>query len=661
MYPPLLNIGHLSPQHGMIVLGGPITMILGLLGIIGLITYLRRWKWLWREWITTVDHKKIGVMYIIVAVVMLLRGAADAGMMRAQQALSSGSSNGFLTSDQFQQVFTAHGTIMIFFVAMGLMFGLINLVLPQMLGSRDVAFPFLNSTSFWLYGAGAVLINTSLVIGHEFAATGWLAYPPLSELQYSPGVGVDYWLWSIQISGIGSLLSGINFLVTILKKRCQGMTLMRMPMFVWTVLGSMVLIIFVFPILTATLAMLSLDRTMGMHFFTSYNGGSPMMYVNLIWAWGHPEVYILILPAFGIFSEVVATFSRKRLFGYKSMVWAIIAITFLSFSVWLHHFFTMGAGANVNAFFGIMTMVIAVPTGVKVFNWLFTMYRGRIHFTTPMLWFLGFVATFTLGGVTGVLMAVPAIDFQVHNSLFLVAHFHNMVIGGVVFGYFAGLTYWAPKIFGFKLNERLGKYAAWCWIGGFLLAFVPIYILGLMGASRRLDHYDASLGWQGLFIVAGVGVLVIGLGIAFQILQVIVSIIQRKDNLDTTGDPWNGRTLEWSTASPTPFYNFAVEPVVDDRDAFWATKKAKKDRPLKPRYEDIILPKNTPLGMFIAGSTFLFGFAVVWHLWWLAVIGLLGAITCLIIRLTDENTEYVLSANDVKSIESASRNSGHYT
>jgi cytochrome o ubiquinol oxidase subunit I len=422
-----------------ITIGGGIMMALSGLGVIAALTYFKKWQWLWREWLTSLDPKKIGVMYIIVALLMMLRGLGDALMIRAQQATSVGDSNGVLSTDLFQQVFSAHGTIMIFFVAMGLIFGLINLIVPLQIGARDVAFPFMNSVSFWLFVAGMILMNVSLVVG-EFAATGWLAYPPLSGLEYSPGVGVDYWIWSLQIAGVGSLLSGINFLVTILKMRAPGMTLMKMPMFCWSVLGSMILVVFAFPILTATLGMLSLDRLMGMHFFTSDLGGNAMMYINLIWAWGHPEVYILILPAFGVFSEIVATFSKKPLFGYKSMVWAIVAITFLSFVVWLHHFFTMGAGPNVNAFFGIMTMIIAVPTGVKVFNWLATMYGGRITFATPMLWFLGFVVTFTIGGVAGVLMAVPAIDFQVHNSLFLVAHFHTMIIGGVVFGFFAAMT-----------------------------------------------------------------------------------------------------------------------------------------------------------------------------------------------------------------------------
>ncbi len=638
------------PIDNLILLGGQVTIVISILAIIGLLIYFKKLKWLWNEWFTSLDPKKIGVMYLEVAFVMLVRGLGDAILMRTQQALAVGDTPGILDAEHFQQIFTAHGTIMIFFVAMGLMFGIINIVLPLQIGARDVAFPFLNSISFWLFAAGAGLANLSLLIGGEFAATGWLAYPPLSELQYSPGVGVDYWLWSIQIAGIGSLLSGVNFTTTILKMRAPGMTLMKMPIFIWTVLGSMMLVLAAFPILTVTLALLSLDRTMGMHFFTTDMGGNAMMYVNLIWAWGHPEVYILILPAFGIFSEVVATFCKKRLFGYVTMVWAILLITILSFLVWLHHFFTMGAGANVNAFFGIMTMVIAIPTGVKVFNWLFTMYRGRIHLTTPMLWFFGFITTFTIGGVTGVMMAIPPVDFQLHNSLFLVAHFHNMIIGGVVFGFFAGITYWWPKVFGYRLNERLGKYAFWCWIIGFILAFVPLYILGFMGATRRLDHYDASIGWQQMFIVAGIGVAVIVLGVVFQVLQLVVSFMQRKKNLDTTGDPWDGRTLEWSTSSPAPVYNFATIPTVTDRDQFWVWKQQKLGA-IKPIYHDIFLPKNTSLGIFIAGFAFLFAFAIIWHFYWLALIGLVGVFALVFARSLATKPEYVIKASEIALIE----------
>jgi len=632
--------------HEPIMAGAGLSMVGALvLAIIG-ITFFKKWKWLWRNWITSLDPKKIGIMYLIVSVIMLLRGLADAMLLRAQQVLNT---NGeLLNSDHFQQIFSAHGSIMIFFVGMGVIFGIFNLIVPQQIGSRDVAFPFLNSVSFWLFAAGMIIINMPMVVG-EFSTAGWLAYPPLSGLEYSPGVGVDYWIWALQISGIGSLLSGINFFVTIIKLRAPGMTLMKMPIFTWSVLMSVTLIMFAFPILTATLGLLALDRTLGMHFFTSMAGGNPMMYVNLIWAWGHPEVYILVLPAFGIFSEVVATFSKKRIFGYTSMVIALVAITILSFTVWLHHFFTMGGGADVNTFFGIMTMVIAIPTGVKVFNWIFTMYRGRVDFKTPMLWFMGFIATFTLGGLTGVMMSVPALDFQFHNSLFLVAHFHNMIVGGVLFGAFAAFTYWFPKFTGFTLNETLGKFAFWFWIVGFFLAFVPLYILGFMGAVRRLDHYDPSLGWQGLFIVAGIGVAIICVGVFFQLFQIAYSVWKRKENM-VTSDPWDARTLEWSTNSPPPEYNFAVIPTVTTRDAFWEMKQSKK-KPTEPEYEDIWLPKNSGAGAIIGLLAMTFGAAVVWHMWWLAVVAFVGIVITIIIKLSDDEPEYKLSAAKVAKHE----------
>jgi len=637
-------------KHDNIVMFGVLSMAgAGLLAII-LLTVFKKWKWLYKEWLTTLDPKKIGIMYIVVAVLMLLKGISDAMLMRLQQATAAGPSNGILTAEHFQQIFSAHGTTMIFFVAMGLMFGIINLIVPIQIGARDVAFPLLNSISFWLFVAGMLLVNTSLAIG-EFSAAGWLAYPPLSGLQYSPGVGVDYWIWALQIAGIGSLLSGVNFITTILRMRCPGMKLMRMPLFCWSVLGSMALVVSAFPILTVTLALLSLDRYLGMHFFTSDFGGNPMMYVNLIWAWGHPEVYILILPAFGVFSEIVATFSKKRLFGYKYMVYAIIAITVLSYLVWLHHFFTMGAGANVNAFFGVMTMIIAIPTGVKIFNWLFTMYKGRVRFSVPMLWFFGFVFTFTIGGVTGVIMAVPPIDFQLHNSLFLVAHFHNMVIGGVVFGYLAAINYWFPKFFGFKLNEKLGKLSFGFWIVGFAFAFLPLYVLGIMGATRRLNDYDASLGWQQLFIVAAFGALLIVTGILLFVVQLIVSIKQRKQNIDYTGDPWDGRNLEWSIPSPAPFYNFAKIPVVHDRNAWWDMKHSRAKQNDNDKYDKIILPKNTPTGFLVGALAFIFGFAIVWHIWWLCVLSLIAIISVLLVRFNQKNTEYVVPHSVIKSIE----------
>jgi len=635
-------------QHDMIEYMADVSMLLGAVLVIGLLTYLKRWKWLWTEWLTTVDHKKIGIMYIIFSTLMLLKGLVDAAMMRAQQMMAVGQSMGYLEPDHYQQIFTAHGVTMIFFVGMGYMFGIINYMLPLQIGARDVAFPYLNNLSFWLFVSGGLFIITSLVIG-EYAGTGWSCYPPLSGIKYNPGVGVDYWLWSVQISGAGTMLSGINFLVTILKMRCPGMTLMKMPVFVWSVLATVILVIFAFPILTATAAMLTTDRLLDTKIFTEDFGGSPMMYINLFWAWGHPEVYILILPAFGIFSEVVPVFSQKRLFGYTSMVWAILAITFLAFVVWLHHFFTMGAGANVNAFFGIMTMIIALPTGVKVFNWLFTMFRGKIKFTTPMYWFLGFVVTFTLGGMAGVLMAIPGADFQVHNSLFLIAHFHFVIIGGVVFGFFAGYSYWFPKIFGFTLNEKLGKYAFWFWLIGFLMAFTPLYLLGFMGATRRLDHYNVP-GWQPLFIVAGIGAALVLVGVGFQMLQLLVSIKDRKQNADLTGDPWNGRNLEWSTSSPPPFYNFAFTPHVHSRDPFWVAKKGKQIEE-KRAYHPLHMPKNTGTGFYIGALSFVFGFALVWYMFWLALLSAVGMVAFSLARLFEKEHEYYVPAAEVAKIE----------
>lgn len=635
-------------KHDWIEYLAGLSMFFGAIALIALVTYLRRWKWLWTEWLTSVDHKKIGMMYFMVSAVMLIKGIIDAVMMRGQQAFAAGDSMGYLTASHFQQLFTAHGVTMIFFVGMGFVFGVINLIVPLQIGARDVAFPFLNSLSFWLFTSGAMFILVSLVVG-EFAATGWSAYPPLSGIKYSPGVGVDYWLWSVQVSGAGTMLSGINFLVTILKMRCPGMTLMKMPIFVWATLTTMVLVVFAFPILTATAAMLTTDRLLDTRIFTPDFGGNPMMFINLFWAWGHPEVYILVLPAFGIFSEIVPVFSQKRLFGYTSMVWALVAITFLAFIVWLHHFFTMGAGANVNAFFGIMTMIIALPTGVKIFNWLFTMFRGRVQFKTPMYWFLGFIVTFTIGGMAGVLMSIPAADFQVHNSLFLIAHFHFVIIGGVIFGIFAGYEYWFPKFAGFKLDEKLGKYAFWCWLWGFLLAFSPLYLLGFMGVTRRLDHYEAY-EWQPLFIAAGIGSLVVLSGIGLQFLQLLVSFKRCKINRDVTGDPWNARTLEWSLSSPPPFYNFAITPEVHTRDAFWIMKQL-KEKSMPKEYHDIHMPKNTSTGFYIGVLSFILGFAVIWYMYWLAILSAVLLIVAIIVHLYQKEVEYNVTAQEIEKIE----------
>ncbi|MFD2190582.1 cytochrome o ubiquinol oxidase subunit I [Pistricoccus aurantiacus] len=639
------------PYHEPIVMGTvAVVAILGAL-LLGAITYYRKWQYLWSEWITSVDHKKLGIMYFLVALVMLIRGFSDAIMMRSQQALAAGGAEGFLPPGHYDQIFTAHGVIMIFFVAMPMVIGLMNLVVPLQIGARDVAFPFLNNLSFWLFAAGVVLVNVSLFVG-EFAKTGWLAYAPLSELQYSPDVGVDYWIWALQISGIGTTLTGINFFVTILKMRTKGMTMFRMPIFTWTSLCANVLIIASFPILTATIAMLTLDRYLGMHFFTNDFGGNMMMYVNLIWAWGHPEVYILILPAFGVFSEVTATFARKRLFGYATMVWATVAITVLSFMVWLHHFFTMGAGANVNAAFGIATMIIAIPTGVKIFNWLFTMFRGRLQFTSPILWTLGFIVTFTLGGMTGVMLAVPGANFVLHNSLFVIAHFHNVIIGGVVFGMLAGLTYWFPKAFGFTLSEKWGKRSFWCWIIGFYTAFMPLYVLSFFGAVRRMQSYD-NPEWQPLMIIAWVGACIILLGILCTIIQVYVSVRDRKQRADLGGDPWDARTLEWSTSSPAPFYNFAHLPVVDSIDMFWENKQRHGAKALlsEPPYEDIHMPRNTVAGPVMGVLSIAFGFAMVWHIWWLAGASAIGIFVAFLLRVFNDDVDYYVPAAEVERIE----------
>lgn len=642
------RLNELALKHDLIEYAAGASIILGGLAAVLFVTYKKKWRWLWEEYITSVDHKKIGVMYLFFAFIMLIKGLIDAMMMRTQQALSVGDSFGYLGAEHYQQIFTAHGVGMIFFVGMGFVFGIINIMLPLQIGARDVAFPVLNSISFWLFVSGGLYIVVSLMVG-VFAGTGWSAYPPLAGLKYSPGVGVDYWIWTIQISGIGSLLSGINFLVTILKMRCPGMSLKKMPIFVWAVLTTVILVVAAFPILTADLAMLTTDRLLDTKLFVPDYGGNPMMYINLFWAWGHPEVYILILPIFGIFSELIPVFSKKRLFGYSSMVWALFSITFFSFLVWLHHFFTMGAGANVNAFFGIMTMIVAVPTGVKVFNWLFTMYRGRVEFKTPMLFFIGFVVVFVTGGMTGVMMSIPAIDFQMHNSLFLVAHFHSVIIGGTVFGFFAGFNYWFPKIFGFTLDEKWGKRGFWCWLIGFLVAFMPLYLLGFMGATRRLDHYAAETGWNPLFIVATLGALLIFAGVLCQVMQLYVSIKKREQYRDKTGDPWDGRTLEWSISSPPPFYNFAHIPHVDERDAFWAMKRSKV-APEK-RYENFHMPTKSSLGFIIGVLSFIGGFCLVWHIFWLAALCLLGIIASLIIRLANKHTHYEVGAQEVEQIE----------
>ncbi|MGO4165667.1 cytochrome o ubiquinol oxidase subunit I [Novosphingobium sp. YAF33] len=633
-----------------IVLATFVVVALGGAALVAALTYFKLWGYLWKEWFTSVDHKKIGIMYMILGLIMFLRGFADAVMMRIQQSIAFNGNEGYLNAHHYDQIFTAHGVIMIFFVAMPFVTGLMNYIVPLQIGARDVSFPFLNNFSFWMTTAGAVLVMASLFIG-EFAQTGWLAYPPLSNLAYSPWVGVDYYIWALQIAGVGTLLSGVNLIATIVKMRAPGMTMMRMPIFTWTALCTNILIVAAFPVLTAVMTMLTVDRYLGFNFFTNDFGGSPMMYVNLIWIWGHPEVYILILPLFGVFSEVTATFSGKRLFGYSSMVYATLVITILSYLVWLHHFFTMGSGASVNSFFGITTMVISIPTGAKLFNWLFTMYRGRIRFDLPMMWTVAFMLTFTIGGMTGVLLAVPPADFVLHNSLFLIAHFHNVIIGGVLFGIFAAINFWWPKAFGFRLNEFWGKVSFWLWVPGFWFAFMPLYILGLMGVTRRMRVFDDP-SIQIFFIIAAFGALMIAGGIGAMLVQFAVSIWKREELKDETGDPWNGRTLEWSTSSPPPEYNFAFTPIVHDIDAWEDMKRCGVERP-PTGYRPIHMPKGTGTGLILAGLSTVLGFAMIWYIWWLAAVSFLGVIGYAIFHTFNYKRDYHIPVETVEATEAA--------
>jgi len=634
------------PFYSGIAIGGALITVFGALGVVAVITWLGQWRYLWAEWLTSLDHKKIGIMYVTLALIMIVRGFIDAMMMRTQQAVAL-ESDGYLPPDHFDQIFTSHATIMIFFVAMPFLVGLFNVVVPQQIGARGMAFPFMNSVSLWLTASGAALVMISLVIG-KFSTAGWSAYPPYSEAQFSPGVGVDYWIWAIIVSGVGSMLTGINFLVTIVKRRAPGMRLMMMPLFTWTALCTSILIVFAFPALTVAAALLGLDRYLGMHFFTDGDGGNKMNYINLFWIWGHPEVYILILPAFGIYSEVVATFSGKRLFGYKWLVYATVVITVLSLGVWLHHFLTLGASPDVNAFFGRMAPLISVPTGVTIFDWLFTMYRGRVQFSVPMLFTLGFIVTFVIGGMTGVLLAV-APDLM-HNTTFLVAHFHNIMIPGALFGYFAGYQYWFPKAFGFRLEEKWGRRAFWAWIVGFYLAFMPLYVLGSMGMPQRLERYYVA-SWQPYLIVAELGALFILCGITFLAIQLAVSIRDRAALAVSTGDPWNGRTLEWATASPPAAYNFAVVPHVHGIDAWWSMKQAGTAGHRPARFHDIIMADDSSAGVLLGAMSFVFAFAMIWQIWWLAAVGGLGMFAAVLSRTFRDHAEHRIPASEVEAIE----------
>ena len=636
------------PIHEPILLVTFAVVALAGLAVVGLVTRYKLWGYLWREWLTSVDHKKIGIMYLILGIIMLLRGFADALMMRLQQAMAFGGSEGYLNAHHYDQIFTAHGTIMIFFVAIPLISGVINFVMPLQIGARDVAFPFLNSLSLWLTIAGAVLVMMSLFVG-EFSTAGWLNYVPVANAENSPGVGPDYYLWALQIAGVGTTLSAINMVTTIIKMRAPGMTMMKMPVFCWTALCSQVLAIAIFPALTGAFAMLMLDRYVGTNFFTNDLGGNPMMYWNLVWVWGHPEVYVLVLPVFGIYSEITSTFTGKRLFGYTSMVYAMVVITILSYLVWLHHFFTMGSGASVNSFFGIATMVISIPTGAKIFNWLFTMYRGSIRFELPMMWVVAFMITFVVGGMTGVMLAIPPADFVLHNSLFLVAHFHNVIIGGVVFGLFAGMVYWFPKAFGFKLDPWWGKVGFWGWVIGYWVAWTPIYIVGLMGTTRRVRHFDDP-SFQIWFVIAGIGALIILVGILGFVMSIVMGFLNREKLRDTTGDPWEGRTLEWSTTSPPPPYNFAFTPRVHELDAWYDMKSRGYQKPTGG-YQPIHMPRNTGAGVILAGFATVLGFAMIWYIWWLAAVAFLGLIAAAIGHTFNYNRDYYIPVNEVEEAE----------
>ena len=623
--------------------GAGMVVILGIVVVLAVLTWFRWWRPLWCDWLTSTDHKRIGIMYMVLSLVMLTRGVIEGALMRTQQAF--GLSGGFLAPDHFAELFSTHGTIMIFFVAMPFVTGFINYVMPLQIGARDMSFPVMNQISLGLTAVGAALVMISLVVG-EFSTGGWTAYPPYTGLQFSPGVGPDYWIWSVAIAGIGSTLSGINFAVTIYKERAPGMTLFRMPLFVWTVLCTAIIMVFAMPPLTVTTLMLALDRYLDFHFFTNDLGGNMMNYANLFWLFGHPEVYLLVLPAYGIFSEVFATFSGKRLYGYTSLVYATMAIAVLSFTVWLHHFFTMGQSSNVNIAFGIATMLIAVPTGVKVYDWMATLYRGRIRLSVPMIYAVGFLILFVIGGLTGVILANPTIDYQVHNSVFLVAHFHNVLIPGVLYGLLAGYNYWFPKAFGYRLHEGWGRVSALLWISGFAFTFFPLYFVGLQGMPRRSVSFTDA-GFEPFMLVAVFGASLLFSALMTLFIQLWVSVRDREKTRVPVGDPWNGRTLEWAIASPPPDYNFAVIPTITDRDAFAVEKASGSAYQPAQQYEDIELPHNTAIGMVMCIGGTVLGMAMVWHIWWLAVASLGGMLVTLIADTFRTDTHRVIPAAQV--------------
>ncbi|MEQ2525430.1 cytochrome aa3 quinol oxidase subunit I [Robertmurraya yapensis] len=633
-------IPHPSPA----IYASMVVIALTVIAIIAGLTYFKKWGYLWREWLTTVDHKRLGLMYIISAILMLFRGGVDAIMMRAQLATPDSK---LLDAQHYNEIFTTHGVVMIMFMAMPFIFGFMNYIVPLQIGARDVAFPRLNAISFWLFFMGAMLFNISFVIGGSPDA-GWTSYFPLAGTEFSESVGTNYYMIALQISGLGSLMTGINMITTILKMRAPGMTLMKMPMFTWSTLVANLIIVTVFPVLTVALAMGTMDRLFATNFFTSSNGGMDMLWANLFWVWGHPEVYILILPAFGLYSEIISTFSSKNLYGYTSMVASMVIISVLSCLVWAHHFFTMGQGAASNSFFSITTMAIAVPTGVKIFNWLFTMWKGKIRFTVPMLYSIGFIPLFTIGGVTGVMLAMSAADYQYHNTMFLVAHFHNTIIPGVVFAMLAGLTYYWPKMFGFMLNERIGKWTFWALSIGFVLAFFPMYITGLDGQARRMYTYSESTGFGPLNMLSFIGAGIMAIGFVLIVYNIYYSIRYAPRNIGS--DPWDARTLEWATHTPVPEYNFAITPAVNSVEPFWDAKKKKHvlfPEPLKK----IHMPNNSGMPFILSAIFFVWGFSFVFAIWPLVIIATLGIFACLASRSFENDHGRYISLEEVEETE----------
>ncbi|MHB1752861.1 MAG: cbb3-type cytochrome c oxidase subunit I [Acidiferrobacter sp.] len=647
------------PLQNPILFGTFVLVSLGALAVLGAITYSRSWGTLWRDWLTSVDHKKIGVMYCVLGVVMLFRGFIDGVMMRTQQVMAvgpqspgyMGALHGYLPPYHFGQIYSAHGTIMILFAITPILVGLMNIIVPLQIGARDMAYPYLNAVSFWLTAAATGLVMISLFVG-DFSHAGWVGLSPLTELAYSPGVGVDYWSWAVQIGSIGTTLASINIIVTIIKMRAPGMTWTKMPIFCWTALSTSIVGLSSFPVFTAAVALLSLDRYVGTHFFTPGLGGNLMLYTDLFWIWGHPEVYYVVLPAFGILSEIIPTFSEKPLFGYITMAVASIAIGGVSWSVWLHHFFTMGAGPGVNAFFSIASMLVGIPTGVKVFNWAFTLYRGRVRFDVPMLWALAALVLLLIGGLTGMMLAMPAINYTVHNSVFVVAHFHTM-LNVVGFACFGAINYWFPKVFGFRLDERTGKRAFWFFSAGTVLLFGSMYALGFMGMPRRIDYIPFT-SWRPLLIAEEGGIVLFVIASYYMVKQLVVSIRDRAQNRVMTPDAWGtSRSLEWLTHSPVPFYNFAVQPHINVRDE-WAWRREHGLGSAYPdHYEDIHLPNNTPLPLMLGACAFALGFGLVWRMYWLAVLGLLAIIILVIVRSFREDPGHIVPGARIREIEAS--------